>query len=295
MPRHADVGERRRRSGAVRARAAPRRRRRRSRPRARGSARSVARWLRMFASSSAMRMRRHRQLRGQLEREAAAVPRPCSRDAPVRRGLARCRARWRARARRAPASPPPAAGRSARRCARCCSGGMPGPVSWTDDPHQRRLGRRRDVDAAAARRVAERVGDQVRERPGELGLVAVEDARSAASVLVICTCFSSAWIAKSVRDALDERRDVDPLAARRRSPSRADAATSRNCWATSCRRSTSSCAVSRQPALLARGVPAFALGSSSTAMRERRERRAELVRQAWRRGSRAGVPGRAGR
>ena len=57
-----------------------------------------------------------------------------------------------------------------------CSGGMPGPVSRHATPDRAVLGAGADRDLPAARRVAQRVRDQVRERPGELGRVA-RDAR----------------------------------------------------------------------------------------------------------------------
>src|SRR5437868_3046681 len=42
------------------------------------------------------------------------------------------------------------------------------------DPHQVTCGRTRDVDPAPGWRITKRVGDEIREGPGELGLVAVQ-------------------------------------------------------------------------------------------------------------------------
>ena len=172
---------------------------------------------------------------------------------------------------------------------------MPGPVSLTATSTAVLV--RRDVDAypPAARRVAERVGEQVRERPGELRRIA--DDRHAGFG-------DDGSRARRPSRAPGARRcattrgttvgQVDAARARARSPWPAMRARSRRRCATSCRRSTSSLRRVQQRTLL--GVERrVRCASSSTAMPQRGERASRARATAYRPAPRGAPPDRGNR
>src|SRR5262245_32721476 len=128
-------------------------------------------WLRMFFSSSTIRMVAIRSPARQLEREAAPMADLAVEPDPTAVGLDDVADDGEAEAGR---SCVPSVGelREALEDPLALSGRDAGPIVGHRDEHGIDLGGSRDADRSAARAVAESVRDQVRERPGELGLVA---------------------------------------------------------------------------------------------------------------------------